>query len=184
VGTGKPCAVTVDRLGQASLTVSPGAAGKETITAAYAGDSNFSASSGSAVETVTTAVPPTPTPTATPRPTGSPTPSPKTVSTTSPAAPVIVPPLTASPPSRPSGVSGSAPNPDQFDTSAVPPIDLISLVSGIRMGSAPQIIVFLLIFNALLIGAIAVVARRGRRLTRRTLECAAHSGARAAGDPR
>ena len=184
VGTGKPCAVTVDRLGQASLTVSPGAAGKETITAAYAGDGNFSASSGSAVETVTTAVPPTPTPTATPRPTGSPTPSPKTVSTTSPAAPVIVPPLTASPPSRPSGVSGSAPNPDQFDTSAVPPIDLISLVSGIRMGSAPQIIVFLLIFNALLIGAIAVVARRGRRLTRRTLECAAHSGARAAGDPR
>jgi len=45
-------------------------------------------------------------------------------------------------------------NPDQFDTSAVPPIDLISLVSGIHMGDGPQIIVFLIVGNALLIAAI------------------------------
>jgi len=38
------------------------------------------------------------------------------------------------------------------------------------MGNAPQIIVFLLLLNALLIGAIVVTARRGRDLTRRTLE--------------
>ena len=190
VGGGKPVAVAVDSLGQASLTVSPLEVGKQTITAAYAGDGNFSASTGSAVETVTTPVPPTPTPTATPRPTASstptptPSPSPKTASHTSPAAPVIVPPVTASPPTRPSGANGSAPNPDQFDTSAVPPIDLISLVSGIHMGSAPQIIVFLLILNALLIGAIAVISRRGRNLTRRTLECANQPRERLSGDPR
>jgi hypothetical protein len=190
VGGAKPVAVAVDSLGQASLTVSSLAVGKQTISAAYAGDGNFAASSGSAVETVTTPVPPTPTPTATPRPTASPTPvptpspSPKTVSSTSPAAPVIVPPVTASPPSRPSGASGSAPNADQFDTSAVPPIDLISLVSGIHMGSAPQIIVFLLMLNALLIGAIAVISRRGRNLTRRTLECGNQPRERVTGDPR
>jgi hypothetical protein len=86
---------------------------------------------------------------------------------------VIVPPVTATPPSRPSGVSASgAVNPDQFDTSAVPPIDLISLVSGIRMGNGPQIIVFLILGNALLIAAIVVAARRGRRLTLRSLEWA------------
>jgi hypothetical protein len=188
VGEGKPCAVAVNGLGQASLTVSPLSVGKQTITATYAGDGNFTASTGTAVETVITPVPPTPTPTptATARPTATPTPSPspKTVSSTSPAAPVIVPPVTASPPSRPSGVSGSVPNPDQFDTSAVPPIDLISLVSGIHMGSAPQIIVFLLILNGLLIGAIAVISRRGRNLTRRTLEFANQPRDRVAGDPR
>ncbi|HAW10148.1 MAG TPA: hypothetical protein DCX12_03560 [Chloroflexi bacterium] len=97
---------------------------------------------------------------------------------------MIVPPVTASPPSRPSGASGSAPNPEQFDTSAVPPIDLISLVSGIHMGSAPQIIVFLLMLNALLIGAIAVISRRGRNLTRRTLECGNQPRERVTGDPR
>lgn len=190
VGGGKPCAVAVNSLGQASLTVSPLSVGKQTITAAYAGDGNFTASTGSAVETVVTPVPPTPTPTSTPtataRPTATPTPSPspKTVSSTSPAAPVIVPPVTASPPSRPSGAAGSVPNPDQFDTSAVPPIDLISLVSGIHMGSAPQIIVFLLILNGLLIGAIVVISRRGRNLTRRTLEFATQPRERVAGDPR
>ncbi len=190
VGAGKPVVVTVDSLGQASLTVSSLAIGKQTISAAYAGDQSFSASTGTAVETVTTPIPPTPTPTATPRPTTSPSPtatpspSPKTTSHTAAPAPVIVPPAAAAPPSGPGGASGSAPNPDQLDTSAVPPIDLISLVSGIHMGSAPQIIVFLLLLNALLIGAIAVVSRRGRNLTRRTLECGNHPGERLAGDPR
>jgi hypothetical protein len=52
------------------------------------------------------------------------------------------------------------------------------------MGSAPQIIVFLLILNALLIGAIAVISRRGRKLTRRTLEYANQPRERVTGDPR
>jgi hypothetical protein len=87
---------------------------------------------------------------------------------------VIVPPATTTPPSRPSGLSGSAPlNPDQFDTSEVPPIDAISLVSGIHMGSAPQIILFLVILNLLVLGAIAATSRRGHRLTVQTLE---HAG--------
>jgi hypothetical protein len=90
---------------------------------------------------------------------------------------VIVPPVTTTPPNRPSGLSGSgAANPDQFDTSAVPPIDLISLVSGIHMGNAPQIIVFLLIGNALLLAAIVIAGRRGRRLTKRSLEWAGGAG--------
>jgi hypothetical protein len=63
-------------------------------------------------------------------------------------------------------------NPDPLDTSAVPPIDLISLVSGIHMGNGPQIIVFLVVGNALLVAAIVVAARRGRKLTRRSLEWA------------
>ena len=190
VGAGKPVAVAVDSLGQASLTVSSLAVGKQTITAAYAGDGSFSASTGSAVETVTTPVPPTPTPTATPRPTTSPSPtatpspSPKTVAHPSPAAVVIVPPVRPRRPADPVAPPDRPPNPDQLDTSAVPPIDLISLVSGIHMGSAPQIIVFLLVLNALLIGAIAVVSRRGRNLTRRTLECANQPGERLVGDPR
>ncbi|HUA95645.1 MAG TPA: Ig-like domain-containing protein, partial [Acidimicrobiales bacterium] len=191
VGGAKPVAVAVDSLGQASLSVSSLAVGKQTISAAYAGDGNFSASSGSAVETVTNPVPPTPTPTptGTPRPSGSPTPaptpspSPKTVSSRSPSA-LVIPPVTASPPTRPTGATGSAPNPDQYDTSAVPPIDLISLVSGIHMGSAPQIIVFLLVLNAVLIGAIAVIFRRGRNLTRRTLEWAGPPRERIGGDSR
>jgi hypothetical protein len=38
------------------------------------------------------------------------------------------------------------------------------------MGNAPQIIVFLLVLNLLLVAAIVITSRRGRRLTRRTLE--------------
>jgi hypothetical protein len=98
---------------------------------------------------------------------------------------VIVPPVTTTPPSGPSGVSGSgAVNPDQFDTSAVPPIDLISLVSGIHMGDGPQIIVFLIVGNALLIAAIVVAARRGRLLTRRSLEWAGGGADQPVSDPR
>jgi hypothetical protein len=98
---------------------------------------------------------------------------------------VIVPPATTTAPSRPSGLSGSVPpNPDQFDTSEVPPIDAISLVSGIHMGSAPQIIVFVIMFNALVLGAILVTSRRGRRLTRRTLEYAGPAPDGAGGEGR
>jgi hypothetical protein len=98
---------------------------------------------------------------------------------------VIVPPVTTTPPSRPSGVSGSgAVNPDQFDTSAVPPIDLISLVSGIHMGNGLQIIVFLVVGNALLIAAIVVAARRGRKLTRRSLDWAGGGADPLVSDPR
>jgi hypothetical protein len=114
-------------------------------------------------------------PTSTPKPGATPTATPLPKGTTTSPAPaaVIVPPATTTPPSRPSGVSGSgAVNPDQFDTSAVPPIDLISLVSGIHMGSGLQIIVFLIVGNALLIAAIVVAGRRGRQLTRRSLEWA------------
>jgi hypothetical protein len=191
----KPEAVAVNSLGQASETLSTLAAGTQTIAASYAGDENFATSSGSATETVTANGSPTPTPqpTATPKPTATPqptstplpastpkpgatptaTPSPKGTTTSPAPAAVILPPATTTPPSRPSGVSGSgAVNPDQFDTSAVPPIDLISLVSGIHMGSGLQIVVFLIVGNALLMAAIVVAARRGRRLTRRSLEWA------------
>jgi len=192
---------SLDGLAQATVNLPALSAGHQTIAASYAGDENFSSSTGSTVETVTSTGSPTPTPTATPTPTptGKPTPTPTptptatpeptstarptpppppaatpVLSSTAPAAPVIVPPVTA-PPNRPSGLSGSAPvNPDQIDTSAVPPIDLISLVSGIHMGSAPQIIIFVLIGNALLLGAIVVAARRGRNLTRSTLEYVAN----------
>ncbi|MGO8687553.1 MAG: Ig-like domain-containing protein [Candidatus Dormibacteria bacterium] len=185
-GTGRT-AVALDSLGQASLTLSSLAPGTQSIAASYSGDANFSSSSGSSAQSVGGGATPTATPTAaptgTPKPGGSSKPggastppSPATARSTGAAAPVIVPPVTASPPSRPSGVSGSAPtNPDQFDTSEVPPIDAISLVSGIHMGNAPQIIVFLIVFNALVLGAIAVASRRGRRLTRRTLEYAGPS---------
>jgi hypothetical protein len=201
VNGAKPAAVAVDSLGQASETLSTLTTGTQTIAASYVGDGNFAASSGSATETVTATGSPTPTPqptatpkptataqpTSTPRPTSTPkpgatpaasatptaTPSPKGATTSPAPAAVIVPPVTTTPPSRPSGVSGSgAVNPDQFDTSAVPPIDLISLVSGIHMGSGLQIIVFLIVGNALLIAAIVVAARRGRRLTRRSLDWA------------
>jgi hypothetical protein len=194
-----PVVVSLDSLGQASMTLSTATTGTKTISATYAGDGNFAGSTGSTVESVVSSTGPTPTPTstpaptpsptasstpsATPRPTGSATPtpvptspsaSPRTAaSSTARAATVVVSPGSATTGNLPSGASGSTPlNPDQFDTSAVPPIDLISLVSGIQMGNAPQIIVFLLVGNALLIGAIAVTSRRGRRLTRRTLEAA------------
>jgi hypothetical protein len=98
---------------------------------------------------------------------------------------VIVPPATTTPPNRPSGVTGAgAVNPDQFDTSAVPPIDLISLVSGIHMGNGLQIIVFLVVGNALLIAAIVVAARRGRKLTRRSLDWAGGGADPLVSDPR
>jgi hypothetical protein len=191
----KPVAIAVNSLGQASATLSTLAAGTQTISASYPGDENFAASSGSTTETVTASGSPTPTPkptptaqpTSTPLPTSTPkpgatpaasatptaTPSPKGTTTSPAPAAVIVPPATTTPPSRPSGVSGAgAANPDQFDTSAVPPIDLISLVSGIHMGNGPQIILFLVLGNALLIAAIVVAARRGRKLTRRSLEWA------------
>jgi hypothetical protein len=185
----RAAAVGLSSLGQASLTLSSLASGTQTIAASYSGDANFSGSAGSAAQTVSgksTATPtPTAAPTATPKPGSTPkpsstpkpgasaTPSPAASRSTSVAAPVIVQTVTTSPPSRPSGVSGSAPtNPEQFDTSEVPPIDAISLVSGIHMGNAPQIIVFLIIFNALVLGAIAVASRRGRRLTRSTLQYA------------
>ena len=191
----KPEAVAVNSLGQASETLSTLAAGIQTIAASYAGDENFAASSGSATETVTangspTATPQptsTPLPASTPKPGATPTatPSPKGTTTSPAPAAVILPPATTTPPSRPSGVSGSgAVNPDQFDTSAVPPIDLISLVSGIHMGSGLQIIVFLIVGNALLIAAIVVAGRRGRRLTRRSLEWAGGGADRPASDPR
>jgi hypothetical protein len=188
-----PRVVALDSLGQASLTLSSLAAGNHTIAAAYEGDANFSASAATTTETVSGSAGPTAAPTATPKPgaspapgRASPSPSPSTATaarSTTAAAPVIVPPVTTTPPSRPSGVSSSAPpNPDQFDTSEVPPIDAISLVSGIHMGNAPQIIVFLLIFNALVLGAIFVTSRRGRRLTRRTLACAGPAPNPAPGD--
>jgi hypothetical protein len=135
----------------------------------------------------------TPLPTSTPKPGATPaasatptaTPSPKGTTTSPAPAAVIVPPVTTTPPSRPSGVSGSgAVNPDQFDTSAVPPIDLISLVSGIHMGNGLQIIVFLVVGNALLIAAIVVAARRGRKLTRRSLDWAGGGPDPLASDPR
>jgi hypothetical protein len=191
----KPEAVAVNSLGQASETLSTLAAGIQTIAASYAGDENFAASSGSATETVTangspTATPQptsTPLPASTPKPGATPTatPSPKGTTTSPAPAAVILPPATTTPPSRPSGVSGSgAVNPDQFDTSAVPPIDLISLVSGIHMGRGLQIVVFLIAGNALLMAAIVVAARRGRRLTRRSLEWAGGGADRPASDPR
>jgi hypothetical protein len=66
----------------------------------------------------------------------------------------------------------------------VPPIDLISLVSGIHMGNAPQIIVFLLVGNVLLIAAIVTAGRRGRRLTRSSLEWAGGAADQLARGPR
>jgi hypothetical protein len=135
----------------------------------------------------------TPPPTSTPKPGATPaasatptaTPSPKGTTTSPAPAAVIVPPATTTPPSRPSGVSGAgAANPDQFDTSAVPPIDLISLVSGIHMGNGLQIILFLVLGNALLIAAIVVAARRGRKLTRRSLEWAGGGADQLGSDPR
>ena len=129
----------------------------------------------------------TPLPASTPKPGATPTAAPLPKGTTTSPAPaaVIVPPATTTPPSRPSGVSGSgAVNPDQFDTSAVPPIDLISLVSGIHMGSGLQIIVFLIVGNALLIAAIVVAGRRGRQLTRRSLEWAGGGADQPVSDPR
>ena len=93
----------------------------------------------------------------------------------------MVVPVTPTLPSRPGGAPPGAPeNPDQFDTSAVPPIGLISLVSGIHLGSAPQIIVFLVIADLLLLGVILLASRRGRRLTRQSLEA---PGTPDAGDP-
>jgi hypothetical protein len=203
----KPEAVAVNSLGQASVTLSTLAAGTQTIAASYPGDENFAASSGSTTETVTAPGPPTPTPqpTSTPKPTSTPqptstpkpgatpaapatptaSPSPKGTTTSPAPAAVIVPPVTTTPPSRPSGVSGSgAVNPDQFDTSAVPPIDLISLVSGIHMGNGLQILVFLVVGNALLIAAIVVAARRGRKLTRRSLDWAGGGADPLVSDPR
>jgi hypothetical protein len=180
--------VALDSLGQASLTLSSLPAGTQTIAASYAGDPNFSGSSGSTTETVSGATAPTATPSAAPtavptatpkpgttaKPSATPAPSSSSTARAAAAAPVIVPPATTTPPSRPSGLSGSAPlNPDQFDTSEVPPIDAISLVSGIHMGSAPQIILFLVILNLLVLGAIAATSRRGHRLTVQTLE---HAG--------
>jgi hypothetical protein len=135
----------------------------------------------------------TPLPTSTPKPGATPgasatptaAPSPKGTTTSPAPAAVIVPPVTTTPPSRPSGVSGSgAVNPDQFDTSAVPPIDLIALVSGIHMGNGLQIIVFLVVGNALLIAAIVVAARRGRKLTRRSLDWAGGGADPLVSDPR
>ena len=231
VNGANPHVVTVDSLGQASVTLSTLAAGTQTIAASYSGDGNFAASSGSTAETVTASGTPTPTPqpTATPKPTPTPkptstpkptataqptptaqptstplptstpkpgatpaasatptaTPSPKSTATSRAPAAVIVAPVTATPPNRPSGVSASgAVNPTRFDTSAVPPIDLISLVSGIRMGNGPQIIVFLILGNALLIAAIVVAARRGRRLTLRSLEGAGGGTDQLGADPR
>ena len=66
----------------------------------------------------------------------------------------------------------------------MPPIDLISLVSGIHMGNGLQIILFLVLGNALLIAAIVVAARRGRKLTRRSLEWAGGGADQLGSDPR
>ena len=197
----------LDSLGQASLRLPALQTGTQTITAAYAGDRQFAPAQGSAAETVIAPLPPpttpTPSPAATPGPTPSsapspsatpppgsaaPTPSPASgpataarTTTRPPAAPG--PPAQAAPPARPSGSSGTAPlSPDQLDTSAVPPIDLISLVSGIHMGNAPQIVVFLLIVNLVLVGAILVASRRGRSLTRRSLRWGAQTVTPAPGD--
>ena len=192
--------------GTAAVVASSLGVGSHALTADYGGDGNFSASvSGAVTETIvadatssTLTVSPTkptatPKPTSTPQPTSTPkpgatptaTPTPKGTTPSSARAAVIVPPATTTPPSRPSGASGSgAVNPDQFDTSAVPPIDLISLVSGIHMGDGLQIIVFLIVGNALLIAAIVIAARRGRMLTRRSLEWAGGGADQPVSDPR
>jgi hypothetical protein len=52
------------------------------------------------------------------------------------------------------------------------------------MGNGPQIIVFLILGNALLIAAIVVAARRGRRLTLRSLEGAGGGTDQLGADPR
>jgi hypothetical protein len=52
------------------------------------------------------------------------------------------------------------------------------------MGNGLQIIVFLVVGNALLIAAIVVAARRGRKLTRRSLEWAGGGADQLGSDPR
>jgi hypothetical protein len=94
------------------------------------------------------------------------------VATPSPTAVVVA--AAAVLPNRPSGLPPNTPlQPTELDTSAVPPINLISLVSGIHMGNAPQIIAFLIVLNVLVVGGIAMALRRGRDLTRRSLAMAA-----------
>lgn len=77
---------------------------------------------------------------------------------------------TPGPSGRSGAPSGSGAPGGRPQTSEVPPIGLISLVSGIHLGSAPQIIVFLIVVDVVLAAVILLASRRGRRLTRRSLE--------------
>jgi hypothetical protein len=162
---------SLDGSGQAHWSTSSLTVGTHTVTASYEGDGNFeeSAVSPGVTQTVTSPTPaPTPRPTATPAPTPTATPTPTPRATPAPTAVVV--PAAAIIPNRPSGLPPGTPlQPTELDTSAVPPINLISLVSGIHMGSAPQIIVFLILLNVLVLGGIVVAVRRGRDLTRRSL---------------
>ena len=159
--------------GQTHWSTSSLAVGTHTITAMYQGDGNFEASAVSpgVTQTVTSPTPaPTPKPSATAAPTPTPTPAPTPTPRATPAPTAVVVPAAAAIPNRPSGLPPGTPlQPTELDTSAVPPIDLISLVSGIHMGSAPQIIVFLILLNVVVLGGIVVAMRRGRELTRRSL---------------
>lgn len=53
---------------------------------------------------------------------------------------------------------------------SLPPLNLLPMVSGLRLGEAPQIAIFLLLGNAILAAAIVLAWRRGDRLTRGSLE--------------
>ncbi len=70
---------------------------------------------------------------------------------------------------RGSGSSGVATLLPPF-VAGLAPLGLLPMVSGLQVGGAPQIAVFLLLANALLAAAIVLTSRRGRRLTRRSLE--------------
>jgi hypothetical protein len=63
--------------------------------------------------------------------------------------------------------AASAPAPS---VAGLPPLGLLPMVGGLQLGTPPQIAAFLLLANALLGAAILTASRRGRKLTRRSLE--------------
>ncbi len=169
VGESETASASLDSLGQATVDAAHLSAGSYTVTASYSGDDAFASAQTSTRESVLAVV--VPPPHSTPSPSGSGSP-------TAVATPVPSGGHAKAPSGRPSGGSGSTPpkpgaapaTPGPLDLGAAPPVGLISLVAGIQLGGAPQIIVFLIIANGLLAVAILLASRRGRRLTRRSLE--------------
>jgi hypothetical protein len=62
----------------------------------------------------------------------------------------------------------------------LPPLSLLPMVGGLQVSGTPQIAIFVILANAVLAAAIVLASRRGRRLTRRSLEGGAVRGAQAA----